>query len=116
MPNSLENNNTYAPHHLGLEMPAFFEYNVGMSKNQKIQYTVRGISPAVDKVLRKKAKEENKSLNEVLVQALQKEAGMNEQKNEYHDLDFLIGTWVHDSEVDEFFEKDLRKIDEDVWK
>ncbi len=35
-----------------------------------MQYTVRGISEALDKVIRRRAREKGKSLNEVTIEAL----------------------------------------------
>ena len=82
--------------------------------NKKIQYTVRNVPYTVDQALRKKAETENKTLTQILIRALQKEAGLHKNEHEHHDLDFLIGTWVHDSEVDAFFEKEPREINKKI--
>ncbi|MBI4603182.1 MAG: hypothetical protein HY721_14580 [Planctomycetes bacterium] len=70
----------------------------------------------MDEILRRKAHEERKSLNEVLKRALLKEAGVaQEPKTLYHDLDHLAGTWVEDPELDAIIAEQDR-VDEDLWK
>src|SRR5687767_1911928 len=69
--------------------------------HDSVQYTVRNVPRSVDAVLRRKAIEEGKSLNEILRQALVKEAGLaGQEKRTYNDLDHLAGTWVEDPEFD----------------
>jgi hypothetical protein len=70
----------------------------------------------VDAALRRKATEEGKSLNEVLRQALLKEAGLaGQERRTYDDLDHLAGTWVEDPEFDAAIAaQDV--IDESLWK
>jgi hypothetical protein len=80
-----------------------------------MQYTIRNIPPEVDKALREKAKAEGKSLNQILVDALRQGLGLNGQGAIHHDLDFLIGTWVEDTEFDKAIaEQD--QIDPEIWK
>ena len=64
---------------------------------QAKQYTVRDVSPAVDRALRRKAAERGESLNAVLVRALEREAGVGEEEVVHHDLDRLAGTWIKDA-------------------
>ncbi len=66
-----------------------------------VQYTVRNVPPHTDRALRRKAREENKSLNDVLREALIKEGseGVPESRV-YHDLDHLAGTWQEDPDFD----------------
>ncbi len=60
-----------------------------------VQYTVRGVPAHVDKALRRKARESRKSLNEVLRDALVKEAeGPDGPGRVYTDLDALAATWL----------------------
>ena len=81
-----------------------------------VQYTVRDVPRMVDAALRRKATEEGKSLNEVLRQALLKEAGLaGQERRTYDDLDHLAGTWVEDPEFDAAIAaQDV--IDESLWK
>jgi hypothetical protein len=90
-------------------MPAFRAYNAGM------QYTLRQIPREVDSALRRKAKQEGKSLNEVAIEALARGAGLGQKPAENHDLDFAIGTWVEDAEFDKIIEEQ-RQIDPEMWK
>lgn len=60
-----------------------------------VQYTVRNVPVHVDKALRRKADKERKSLNEVLRNALIREAeGTGLPERVYTDLDALTGSWV----------------------
>lgn len=90
-------------------MPTFIAYNVGM------QYTLRKVPVAVDRALRRKARKEGRSLNEVAVEALTRGAGVDQPLIENRELDFLIGTWVEDPEVEKSL-ADQRQIDQDLWK
>ena len=81
-----------------------------------LQYTVRNIPAHVDRALRRKAREERKSLNEVLRDALIREAGGIEPSTRLHtDLDALAGTWIDDPG----FEEAIRaqdQVDESLWR
>ena len=81
-----------------------------------LQYTVRGVPRSVDRALREKAKRERKSFNQVLVEALARDAGLGSQEPVIHtDLDFLIGTWVSDPATEAAFQE-MRQVDERDWK
>jgi len=92
-----------------LDMPAHFEYIVCM------QYTIRKVPPEVDKALRRKARKEGRSLNDIAVEALARGAGIDATIMKNHHLDFVIGTWVEDPEFDNALD-DQRQIDPDLWK
>ncbi|MBM4265854.1 MAG: hypothetical protein FJ144_04460 [Deltaproteobacteria bacterium] len=79
-----------------------------------VQYTVRDVPAHVDRALRRKAGEEGKSLNEVLREALTREAGVGGAV-EHHDLDALAGTWEDDPEFDRAIAEQDR-IDEALWR
>jgi hypothetical protein len=80
-----------------------------------MQYTLRKIPRELDKALRRKAKEQGKSLNQVVIEALARDAGVNGTATKFHDLDFAIGTWVEDPEFDKIIEEQ-RQIDPEMWK
>ena len=63
------------------------------------QYTIRGIPGKINSKIRKKAKEEGKSLNKVVIEALSRGLGLTDVPCQYDDLDDLVGTWVEDPEV-----------------
>jgi hypothetical protein len=81
-----------------------------------LQYTVRNIPQPVDRALRRKAREEGKSLNEVLRDALIREAAVVEPSTRIHtDLDPLAGTWVDDPGFDEAI-RAQDQVDESLWR
>ena len=86
------------------------------ASREAVQYTVRNIPPHADRALRRKAAEEEKSLNEVLRQAILKEAGEGGgQQAIHHDLDDLVGTWEEDPAFDAAVAEGHR-IDETLWR
>ncbi len=81
-----------------------------------LQYTVRNIPEHVDRALRRKAGEGGKSLNEVLRDALIREAGVVEPSTpRYTDLDALAGTWIDDPGFDETI-RAQDQVDESLWR
>lgn len=81
-----------------------------------LQYTVRNIPAHVDRALRRRAGEERKSLNEVLRDALIREAGVVEPATRlYTDLDALAGTWIDDPGFDETI-RAQDQVDESLWR
>jgi len=78
------------------------------------QYTIRQVPEAVDAALRRRAKSSGKSMNTVLLEALQESAGMEETAAKYNDLDHLAGTWQEDGAFDAAM-KDFDRIDEVDW-
>lgn len=86
-----------------------------MSMNAKKQYTIRGISTAVDRALKQKAKAEGKSLNAIIVDSLNRAVGASPEMVVFHDLDALTGKWQEDPEFDRALEEQNR-IDPALWK
>jgi hypothetical protein len=86
-----------------------------MSSNHATQYTIRGIPANIDRILRDKAKRQHKSLNQIALEALIKEAGGIGEPKDNHDLDAFFGSWVNDSDVDDALVAQ-RQIDEGLWK
>ncbi len=81
-----------------------------------VQYTVRSIPAHVDKALRRKAQKGRKSLNEVLRDALIREAdGTDVPERVYTDLDALVGSWVDVHGFDDAVEAQDR-VDEALWR
>jgi len=79
------------------------------------QYTIRGVPERVDKLLRAKARESHKSLNQIALEAIQTGLGEPAVQKLNHDFDFLFGTWVEDPAFDEAM-KYFDRIDEEMWK
>jgi hypothetical protein len=80
-----------------------------------MQYTLRNIPPHLDRVLRQKAKEEHKSLNQVAIDALKRAFGLTDKPVKYRDLSDVAGAWVDDPAFDEALE-DQRRIDPELWR
>jgi hypothetical protein len=64
------------------------------------QYTIRSIPPKVDQALRKRSQKTGKSLNQVVIEALTKGAGVTPDAT-FNDLDWFVGSMPVDAEFDE---------------
>jgi hypothetical protein len=62
-----------------------------------MQYTIRNVPDLLDEVLRRSAREQGKSLNEVAIEALARGAGLSERRLRQRDLSDIAGTWRKDS-------------------
>lgn len=80
-----------------------------------MQYTIRGIPPAVDQRLRERARRSGKSLNEAAVEALAEAAGVSGVRRKRRDLSDVAGAWRADRAVETALAEQDR-IDEDLWK
>lgn len=79
------------------------------------QYTIRTVPPAIDRALRRRAKQEAKSLNAVAVEALARGLELDAAPVEHADLDSLIGSWQEDKAFDRAI-ADFERVDEAAWK
>ncbi len=81
--------------------------------------TIRGIDDELSQKIKKAAEQEHRSMNQWIVEKLKQFVGMaeGEEFKEYHDLDYLAGTWSED-EAREFDENTVffEKVDADMWK
>ena len=66
----------------------------------RIQYTIRSIPPKLDSLLRQRAQKSGKSLNDVVIETLEKGTGTT-QRACYSDLDWFIGNKSFDRDFDE---------------
>ncbi len=82
--------------------------------------TIRDIDPEVATKLKHKAMEQNKSMNQLVLELIKKNLGLEKDKvytREYDDLDSLFGSWS-----DQEFHSIQNKIDQewqldqDIWK
>ena len=69
-----------------------------------MQYTIRSVSPPLDKALRALAQKTGKSLNATALEALAKGIGINNSPTVHHDLDWFIGSKGLGKEFDEAME------------
>ena len=80
-----------------------------------MQYTLRGIPPAVDEAVRERARAEGKSINDIAVAALADGIGLGSAEIVRRDLSDVIGTWVEDEAVDAVLSAQ-DSIDESLWR
>lgn len=79
------------------------------------QYTIRNIPPNIDRALRKRMKDEGKSLNEVVIEALA--SGSLQTLRPARDLSYLIGSLT--SKEAKALEEEIKAqktIDADLWQ
>ena len=86
-----------------------------MQKRQTAQYTVRSLPQSLDRRLRQTARENGKSRNKVVLEALQRASGLGDEPVEHHDLDPLVGSWKEDLETSTAL-LDQDKVDVEIWK
>jgi predicted CopG family antitoxin len=82
--------------------------------------TIRDIDPDVAEKLKRTASEQNKSMNQLILEFIKKNLGLEKEKlytRDYNDLDHLFGSWDKEEfcriqgKIDE-----ERQIDQDIWK
>jgi hypothetical protein len=79
-----------------------------------MQYTVRNVLPALDAALRRLAREQGKSLNEVTLESLARGAGLSERWRQ-RDISDIAGTWREDTAFDSAV-KAQDTIDPELWR
>lgn len=77
--------------------------------------TLRKVPQTVDAALRRRAREQGKSLNEVTIEALARGAGLGESRGRQRDLGDIVGTWRNDRAFDRALAAQ-DAIDEELWK
>ena len=80
-----------------------------------MQYTLRNVPEIVDAALRRRAREQGKSLNEVAIETLALGAGVTGIRRRQRDLKDVAGTW----RTDRAFGRALAAqdtVDEALWK
>ena len=80
-----------------------------------MQYTVRGIPPAVDHALRARARAAGKSLNQAAVAALAEGAGVAGAPRRRRDLSDIAATWKADKGLESALAAQDH-VDEDLWR
>jgi hypothetical protein len=80
-----------------------------------MQYTLRGIPPAVDSALRDRARASRKSLNEAAIDALAEGAGLTSAPRKRRELRDIAGTWKTDKAVETAL-ADQDRVDEGLWR
>lgn len=80
-----------------------------------MQYTIRQIPPIVDAALRRRARDQGKSLNEVAIEALVRGAGVGQVRERQRDLGDIAGTWHKDRAFDQAVAAQ-DTIDKELWR
>ena len=76
-----------------------------------MQYTIRNIRDPLDAALRRSAREQGKSLNDVAIEALARGAGLSERRCRQRDLSDIARTWHKDRALAE-----PHAIDAELWR
>lgn len=79
-----------------------------------MQYTVRNIPAKLDQELRRRARDEGKSLNEVALEAMARGMGHVPEPVRYRDMSTIAGTWKDDPEFDQAI-ADQDAVDLELW-
>jgi len=82
--------------------------------------TIRGVEPEVAEKLKMEAEKKGKSINQIVLDFIKKNLGLEKEKThsrEYNDLNDLWGTWSND-EFTSIHDKinQSRQIDQELWK
>ena len=80
-----------------------------------MQYTIRGIPPAVDSALRARARAADESLNETAIAALAEGAGLQGVPRKRRDLSDIAGTWKTEKAVEAALAAQDR-VDRHLWR
>lgn len=84
-------------------------YNISM------QYTIRNVPNTLDEALRRAAREQDKSLNEVAIEALARGTGVTGERGRLRDLSDIAGTWRKDPAFNRAVAAQ-HTIDEEMWR
>jgi hypothetical protein len=79
---------------------------------KELRYTIRGVPPEVDRVLRLKATQRKQSLNQVILDELTVATIGQSARS---DFSHLVGRWTPDPSFDEMLAAQ-RQINWDKWK
>lgn len=80
-----------------------------------MQYTVRRVSRTLDQAIRRRARAEGKSLNEIALEALAEGLGVGTEPAPRRALEDVAGTWVEDPAIDAAL-ADQDRIDDELWE
>ena len=80
-----------------------------------MQYTIRRIPNSLDAALRRRAREQGKSLNDVAIEALARGTGISGERSRQRDLRDIAGTWRRDPAFDRALAAQ-DTIDRELWR
>ena len=82
---------------------------------QDMTLMLNEVPPLLDEMIRRRAAETGKSPEQLVIEAIWKQFGIDPNAPVHHDLDFAIGSWVEDPEFDKYMAEQDR-IDPEMWK
>lgn len=80
-----------------------------------MQYTLRNVPASIDALLRRRARDLGRSLNQVTIEALTRGLGLSDAVVRHRDLTDIAGTWRTDRATDEAL-VEQRRVDPDLWR
>jgi hypothetical protein len=80
-----------------------------------MQYTIRGISAALDLAIRARARRAGTSLNETALEALAEGAGVTGSPRKRRDLGGIAASWKADKALESAL-ADQDRVDPDLWR
>lgn len=83
--------------------------------NKCMQYTIRNVPDYLDTALRGSARAQGKSLNEVMIEALARGAGLGERRFRQRDLCDIARSWRKNPAFDSALAAQ-DAIDEEMWR
>lgn len=89
--------------------------HAGIAYTLCMQYTIRNIPPHLDDAVRRRARAEGRSLNEIAIEALERGMGVSEGRTSYRSLGGITGTWTEDAEFDAAIDEQDR-VDDELWR
>jgi plasmid stability protein len=89
-------------------------HDAGIAYTICMQYTVRNVPKNLDEELRRRARDQGKSLNEVALEAMMRGVGQTAEEMPFRDLSDLAGTWKDDPEFEAAI-ADQDTIDPELW-
>jgi hypothetical protein len=86
-----------------------------MKSKAPVQYTLRQIPPALDEALRRKSRQDGKSINQTAIEVLRSGLALAGDSIQHRDLDFMAGSWVEDPAFEEAIGSQDR-VDAKLWQ
>lgn len=98
-----------------VRQPKVLAFFACIAYNRCMQYTIRNVPDALDEALRRVARSQGKSLNEITIEALARGAGITGESRRQRDLRDIAGSWRKDAAFDRALAAQ-DTIDEAIWK
>ncbi len=80
-----------------------------------MQYTLRNLPKELDQALRRRAREQGKTLSQVAIEAMAEGVGLRGEPKRYRSVRDLVGARSPDPELRSALD-DQRRIDPELWR